>query len=313
MTSLPSGDHTPDNYALAVVDWRESVKRPLRRWLYPILNQLLNLFLAKKYATAEFKPDLWLWGQRGNDYERQRRRVNSFLNLNNKTILIAGCGTGRDIESWLPFAPQKIVGVDWFNYERAWQLWQSRFASSSCATEVRFAQGDLAHLAQITDQSIDVVASDAVFEHLRNLPEVLTEFHRVLRSGGLLYATFGPLWCAWGGDHISGYDGIHSGFNHLLLNEIDWHNYLKGAGVQTHSEHDGRTWIEHDLFSRLLPKQYLDCLTRAGFERVFVAAIIDPRAVQYLQQNPKEAQTLQQRYTLLDLLVTGMTIIYRRV
>jgi hypothetical protein len=144
------------------------------------------------------------------------------------------------------------------------------------------------------------------------LPAVLTQCHRILRRGGLLYATFGPLWYTWGGDHVSGYDAIEGGFNHLLLDDKAWRIYLDGMGPPTHSEHDGRTWIEHDLFSRLRPCEYLDCLTTAGFERLFVAAIVDPRAIACLDRRPDIATTLLARHSRLDLIVSAMTIIYRR-
>jgi hypothetical protein len=127
----------------------------------------------------------------------------------------------------------------------------------------------------------------------------------------VLYATFGPLWYGYGGDHVSGYDAVTSGYNHLLLTGEDYQHYLDGMGAHTHSEHDGRTWIEHDLFSRLTPRQYLSCLEQAGFKRLFVSAIIDPLAAACLV-HPQFEKSLVEPFELLDLSVSGMTIIYRR-
>lgn len=308
---LPLGDHTPSDYALPLLGWREKIKRPLRRRLYPLVNAINHPWLARRYATSRFSPDLWLWGQRGNDYERQRRRVNALFPLQGRDILIAGCGTGRDVDSWLPYRPRRVLGVDWFSYDRAWGLWKEYFAKSAPNVALGFAQANLERLEDIPDKSFDVIGSDAVFEHLKNLPQVLQQFHRVLRPGGLLYATFGPLWFGWGGDHVSGYDTTSQGFNHLLLSESKWHAYLAGFGQHEHSEHDGRTWIEHDLFSRLRPIEYLDALAGAGFKRRFVAAIVDPRAIDCLRQ-PVIADALLGRFDQLDLVVSGMTVIYQR-
>lgn len=308
---LPQGDRTPANYVLPVAGPSEQIKRFLRRYIYNIYNWINHLFLARCYAAEDFSPDLWLWGQRGNDYERHRRRVASLLPLQGRDVLVAGCGTARDLESWVKLKPRHIHGIDWFSYERAWAMWQTRFAEISPTVEVKFSQGDLAHMSKFTDASFDVVSSDAVFEHLKNLPEVLKEFYRILRPGGVLYATFGPLWYGWGGDHVSGYDGVATGYNHLLLKGKEYQTYLEGLGEHSHSEHDGRTWIEHDLFSRLTPRQYISCLEAAGFKRLFVSAIIDPLAVECLK-HPHFDKSLLEKIDNLDLLISGMTIIYRR-
>ena len=308
---LPQGDHTPVKYELTVVGGEEHFKRIIRRFAYPIYNWINHVYLARRYTTKDFRPDLWLWGQRGNDYESHRRRVANLLPLVGRDVLVAGCGTARDLESWVKLKPRYIHGIDWFSYERAWALWQFRFAQMSPNVKVRFSQADLAHMSEIPDASFDMVSSDAVFEHLKNLPEVLKEFHRILRPGGVLYATFGPLWYGWSGDHVSGYDKVTSGYNHLLLRREEYHRYLAGMGEHIHSEHDGRTWIEHDLFSRLTPRQYLHYLEEAGFKRLFMSAIIDPSAIACLQ-HPKFNRSLVEKIDNLDLLVSGMTIIYRR-
>lgn len=308
---LPQGDHTLADYQLPVTANGELVKRFIRRFIYPVYNAINHLFLARRYATDDFKPDLWLWGQRGNDYERHRARVASFLPLQGRDVLVAGCGMAKDIESWVILNPRRVFGVDWFSYARAWGLWQQRYQQIAPKVEVHFAQADLAHMRDIADASFDVVSSDAVFEHLKNLPDVLTEFHRILKPSGVLYATFGPLWYGYGGDHVSGYDAVTSGYNHLLLKEEDYQHYLEGMGAHTHSEHDGRTWIEHDLFSRLTPRQYLNCLEQAGFKRLFVSAIVDPMATACLT-HPGFDKSQVAKFDLLDLMISGMTIIYER-
>ena len=73
---------------------------------------------------APLQVDRSLWGQRGNDFETHRRRVNSLLPMRGKEILIASCGIGRDILSWLSYQPRLLVGIDLLNYERAWRMVQ---------------------------------------------------------------------------------------------------------------------------------------------------------------------------------------------
>jgi SAM-dependent methyltransferase len=312
---LPIGDHTPEGFVLARPAFTERVfKWPIRRYGYPLYNFLIHHWLTRIYGrTASFTVDQWLWGQRGNDMDAHRRRINRLFALRGKSILIPGCGTGRDVSSWLPYHPDSLICVDWFNYQRAWDLLRRDVEARLSTTHVEFVQADVTSLEMFPDHAFDLIGSDAVLEHVRELATALKEFNRLLRTGGLLYATFGPLWYCWGGDHISGYDGLSGGYNHLLLDQEDYERYLDGAGAFQHSEHDGRTFIRHDLFSYLGPSQYLRLLQEAGFERVFVGAIVDPRAVKYLAtyvECRKRLENVVEGY--LDLVITGMIVIYRK-
>lgn len=47
--------------------------------------------------------------------------------------------------------------------------------------------------------SFDLIVSFAVFEHVRDMPEALAEMYRILKPGGELTTSFGPVWsCMWG-------------------------------------------------------------------------------------------------------------------
>ncbi len=309
---LPTRDFTPSSFSVPRESFIEtSIKKPIRRYLYPIYNCVVSQWLAKQYReVVPFPVDLWLWGQRGNDYERHRRRVNSYLPLAKKDILIAGCGTGQDVPTWFPYSPRSVTGVDLFNYETAWNMLEQYLSRAFPDTVVQFAQRDLTFLEGFSNEAFDVVASDALFEHLSDISSVLKEFRRVLRKDGVLYATFGPLWHCWGGDHISGSDDPSHGYNHLLLEQSDYQEYLNGFGVLEHSKHDGRTWIKEGLFSFLSPNEYCLKIDESGYERIFTSLIIDPRAVQYLKRHETHRRRLEDMVSHpTDLLVTGMTII----
>lgn len=308
--NLPKGDRTPLNFRLLQPTFGERLKRPVRRIVYPWLNLLASKRLKTLFGTSQFSPNTWLWGQRGNDYATHRRRVNNIMPVIGKDLLIAGCGTGRDIESWLEWNPRSVVGIDYFDYSRAWGEIRSAAGAQRPSTSLCFIQGDLECLTEINSGSIDIVGSDAVFEHVRNLSAVLSEFYRVLRPGGLLYATFGPLWYCWGGDHVSGTDHPQQGYDHLLLSELEYESALNRMGQFMHSEDDARTWINNKLFSYLKPYEYVDKLEKAGFSRKYVGAIIEPRAVECLRTNPAIKARLICDYDLQTLVVTGMTIVY---
>lgn len=309
---LTADDHTPDGFSPSYPTLVERLKSPFRRFIYPLLNHFSTWWLSRQYDDEGIWPDSWLWGQRGNDYSRHRRRINQLLPIGGSRILIAGCGTGRDVLSWLSYSPLRVTGIDIFRYDRAWTVLEKEVENKYPETQIQFGQGNLSKLSMIEDGSIDIVGSDAVFEHVQNLPEILKEMKRILRPGGLLYATFGPLWFCWGGDHISGYDGESSGFNHLILARDDYQAYLDKKGPFQHSEDDGRTWIANDLFSYLRPSEYLSILNAENYKRRYVGVIVDPRAVRSLATHQGLRHKLLEKHREINLVITGMTIIYEK-
>jgi SAM-dependent methyltransferase len=308
---LPTGDRTPEDWTLPQeTPYERRFKKPLRRALYPPYLRIVNPILRRRFGSAaSVAVDQWYWGHRGFEYEFLRSRLNRLCGIRDKSVLIAGCGTGRDIPSWLPFGPSDVVGVDYFSYQRAWDAFVQR---CGYRTRLRFVQGDLCDLANIADGQFDIAGSDAVFEHVRDLPAMARESYRILKPGGILYASFGPLWYCWGGDHISGYDCVAAGYNHLVLAEPAYERYLEKAGRYAHSEHDGRTWIQHGLFSYLRPAEYISILRESGFEGLFTGVVLEPRAMRCLRENPELKAELCGKHSLFDLVVTGMSLICRR-
>ncbi len=53
------------------------------------------------------------------------------------------------------------------------------------------------------DETFDLVISIAAFEHIHGLPAVLEQAHRVLRPGGSLFSSFGPIWSGCWGHHLN--------------------------------------------------------------------------------------------------------------
>jgi SAM-dependent methyltransferase len=309
-TDLPKGDRTPRLFAVPQTSLKEQLKKPVRRWGYPVLNAVRTRQLAKLYASrVPFRVDLWLLGQRGNDYEAHRRYVNARLPVAGTSILVDGCGTGSDLPSWFQYHPKRITGVDYFDYSRAWSLMKAQASVEAPQTGIDFHQGDIAKLP-FAESTFDIVASDAVLEHVSNLPGVIAEAERVLRPGGVFYSCWGALWNCFGGDHISGHDGVLvNGFNHLLLSKEEYDAYLASWGPYEHDADDGRTWVMNGLFSYLKAAEYVECISR-HFDVCRTEIIIDPRAVEFMERFPEKARVLRERVANpMDLLIAGMTMV----
>ncbi len=306
---LPLSDYTPEDFALPATSVTERLKAPVRRYLYPVYNLLVHRWLTRKYRDCALRPDRWLWGNRGNDYARNRLRVDRFLPLAGKDILVVGCGSGRDVVSWLPYHPVRLVAVDYLNYDGAWRCMREFVQAQYPATTLDFRQADITNLSQFPNASFDVVGSDAVFEHVTDIGSALQEIYRLLRPGGILYASYGPLWQCWGGDHISGFDGIAAGYNHLLLEPEAYRQYLDEPRRKANCN---SLYADHGLFSYLRAADYLAALADAGFDRLFCGIIIEPKAVRCLKAHPKLKERLCKLYAEMDLIMDGMTVIYRK-
>lgn len=308
---MNSRDYTPVDFRINEADLKEKLKKSLRHLIYPLYTYFLNIFAKRIIMKNKLNLfDKIYLNQRGNSYSFQRRRINKYVPIKGKTILILGVGTGNDLMSYVKYKPKKIICIDFFNYSKAWTQWVNLINKFNI--EIEFHQGEIENMDFIKSDSIDIVSSDAVFEHLKNFNSCLKEIHRVIKKGGILYSTFGPLYYTFGGDHISGNDSLKNGYNHLLLSEESYKLYLNSFGEFNHDENDGRTWIYNDQFSRLKPIEYLDFLKDFNFKKEYVSGIIEKKALEFSKKFNKNFLKLLDINSFEDLIITGMTIIYRK-
>lgn len=289
------------------------IKPLARRGLYPALNLASTWWHRRRHAWP-LPPDLVLSSQRGNDYARHRRRVSALLGgLAGRSVLVFGCGSGKDLPSWLEHQPGQLVGTDLFAYPAHWQALQA----SHPHTSVDFLSGPEA-AASLTPESFDLVASDAVLEHLKTPEAELQKIVRALKPGGLFYSTFGPLWYAYGGDHLSGWDSPANAYAHLVMSPDDYAAYVEAyrpVNAVERPEDDPRLWVREDLFSRLDLDEYATLLTQTlGLKPVFVAYILEPRFGKLQSEQPETVRAVLEKTgkSLRDLEVTGMTFIGRK-
>jgi len=98
------------------------------------------------------------------------------------TIVDVGCGIGRSFELLhARFAPQRIIGADISS-----EMLGLAAATAKYSTfPVDLVQTTSSRLP-LRDQSVDMVFCHQTFHHLVDQNAAIREFHRVLKSGGLL-------------------------------------------------------------------------------------------------------------------------------
>ncbi len=94
-------------------------------------------------------------------------------------VLDAACGTGYGTEM-LASVGANVYGVEISEHALAWAKEHQR------AKNIKFIQGDLNIPLPFDDSMFDVIVSFETLEHVGNQENMLSEFKRVLKKGGIL-------------------------------------------------------------------------------------------------------------------------------
>lgn len=113
-------------------------------------------------------------------YRIFERRVESLLRPDTRVLLDAGCGRTAPVLRKFLGRVERLIGIE-----------MVEFVDVPRGIETHNA--DLAHLP-LADDSVDLVISRSVFEHLTNPTAVYRELARVLRPGGQLIFLTANMW-----------------------------------------------------------------------------------------------------------------------
>lgn len=289
-------------------------KRTLYLFLRPLLHRRYSRYLTPE-TIKKFSPE-WVLGSRGLPLETRRRWGTKYLrNLRQATLLVQGTGTGWDVLSWAQLKPRRIIATDLFSFEGSWRQ-ISEYCWQRYRVPVEFRIASLEDLDFLDSGSIHFIASDAVYEHCRDLPRVMRESYRLLRPGGYLYASYGPLYFCAGGDHASGFGGLENSYNHLWLDQASYRRYLEAHRVEVDATFGGVPYLQRDLFSRLTSGEYLACYREAGFVVKDLILEISPQALTFKKRFPGKFREIAEsnagRCAPDDLLIKAHLVILQK-
>ena len=180
--------------------------------------------------------------------------------LKGAKVLEVGSGLGSLSLDMALSGAEKVVGLDLNPRDIDFAKENLQRNYSDLSSIVDFYQMDL---KDYPESNFDYVVSKDTFEHVIDLDKMLLEIKRHLKSGGKLYAEFGPLWNSPFGFHgnINGWNfGNQNPWGHLLITEekiVDsWNksqenkiSSLYDLGVNKGSLRDYRRIIKNSNFS----------------------------------------------------------------
>jgi SAM-dependent methyltransferase len=138
-----------------------------------------------------------------------------------KKVLEVGCGSGWRCLQIASRGARRVVGID--PYE------PSIRAAMANLDQFPYHKGTVEYhvttIHELEEHDFDVVFSEATFEHVLDVPEVLAGIRGVLRPGGQAIIGFGPLYHSPFGDHgwmraaLPGGQRLSLPWGHLLVPE----------------------------------------------------------------------------------------------
>jgi SAM-dependent methyltransferase len=311
--SLPEGDYS------ATVG-KEFTMRPKlsfrRRFMRKISNTALRLSQNRIQKTIEtnlnFDYSLLSIGERFANDACWEILFRNLPNAHNLDVLVPGCYMGgEDVQFWLRQGVHRLAGIDVFSLDEHWRHIVPEL-QACWPTMINFRQASMEALP-FDDATFDVIASDAVLEHVRNLDAMVAETARVLKPGGYALHTFGPLYFSYGADHCISAYGESAGYDHLLLDE---HTYRARISDRAFFAKGGAPdlafWALHDQFSFATAADYLDLFSK-HFELLLIIAKCSPQALHYRKTNPESwIRLLDLGISECDLITKGLSVVLRK-
>lgn len=173
---------------------------------------------AKYYRSAESNPDSFRQTYFDFELEKTRELISQFggVSLDGLRVLDFGCLYGGSSIWYARNGAAQVVAVDVNAAAVAFarETIASRFPRESDRIQLHVSTDTT---IPIQDNSVDIIISEDVVEHLMDPPAVLAEWWRILSPGGRVLISFGPLWFHPHGVHL--WEVLPAPWNHVLFTE----------------------------------------------------------------------------------------------
>ena len=134
------------------------------------------------------------------------------------------------------------------------------YISSVIGSKAELVVGDITSTTAFTSESMDVIFSASVLEHIQDLESAFAEMYRILKPGGAIIHNYSPYFCHDGGHALGIGD---SPWTHLRLDEAEYLRYL--AELRPHEFSAARQWLTQGLHRNMPQWRVQRLVVSAGF------------------------------------------------
>lgn len=289
--------------------WKIRLKEAYYSFVRPLYNLRLRKALRRFHIPHHLQSqiDSFLLDDGGMFKNYVYRRCNALVPLRGAAVLVPGVGFGRNLFQLAAWKPKIIVAFDLYRYDEEWSFLKKKI-KNEFGVEVSFYEGGFGSLPESLKNYFDFIISDAVLEHVKDIPDFINQSRIFLKNDGIFYASFGPVWFGPCGDHLD-WEGAEI-FNHLLLSGEEHEKRIKEVFGESKIEADsceGFFLLKEKLFSYLKVEDYLNLFLKAGFKKEIIYAKISSRALKLTKSGSPIFEELDRRqFPKFDRFCGGM-------
>jgi len=249
-------------------------------------------------------------------YEFMKNNLHTTVSANNKLrVLLPGAQfNSKECRDWLSCNRASSVHLlDIFDWNEGFEN-ASEILTKWYGTDSEFNHGALDQLP-FNSEIFDVIETRAVLEHVGNMKASVKEMARVLRTDGIAFHSFGPLYFSYGGDHTISSYGSAFGFDHLLLDDKEYQLRIHDDSFYDRLEKeiaDSRFWAINGIFSYLKVNEYLD-IFKSYFDILYCLVSVSTEALLFKISYPEKWEQLKcAGLGEHDLLINGIQVILKK-
>ena len=155
----------------------------------------------------------------------------------------------------------QAFGIDNFYYDSVKSTSRHEIIRDLTKTKVTFDVGDITTRTGYEEDSLALVYSLSVIEHIADLPAAFDEMFRILRPGGVMFHRYDPFF------HIGGahsHASLDSPWAHMRMNDDDLEHYIRL--YRPNEAEVSLPWIKNALNRRHTMNYIQNAVSKAGFK-----------------------------------------------